>query len=32
MKYIENVVIGNIDTCESDLFAYDEKERSEVYA
>ena len=26
MKYIENVVIGNIDTCESDLFAYDEKD------
>ena len=26
MKYIENIVIGNIDTCESDLFAYDEKD------
>lgn len=26
MKYIENVVIGNIDTLESDLFAYDEKD------
>ena len=26
MKYIENVVIGNIDTRESDLFAYDEKD------
>lgn len=26
MKYIENVVIGNINTCESDLFAYDEKD------
>lgn len=26
MKYIENVVIGNIDTCESDLFAYDERD------
>lgn len=26
MKYIENVVIGSIDTCESDLFAYDEKD------
>lgn len=26
MKYIENVVVGSIDTCESDLFAYDEKD------
>lgn len=26
MKYIENIVIGSIDTCESDLFAYDEKD------
>ena len=26
MKYIENIVIGSIDTCESDLFAYDERD------